>query len=191
MEYDARRSLHGERGLKPVHNSPPGRSTRRSLHGERGLKHPCLPACVHPCWSLPSWGAWIETQFPRLKTRLWYRRSLHGERGLKHNVRRCRRVVLWSLPSWGAWIETFTAAIFAWIVYPSLPSWGAWIETIHKVEEPSNAPRRSLHGERGLKRSWMSSHQPLCVYNSETPLSYNLECRAEENMVCSRLQIVA
>jgi hypothetical protein len=31
----------------------------------------------------------------------------------------------------------------------------------------------------------------LCVYNSETTPPNNLECKAEEKMVCLRIQIVA
>jgi hypothetical protein len=38
--------------------------------------------------------------------------------------------------------------------------------------------------------SRIAEQASICVYNSETTPPNNLECRAEENMVCSRIQMV-
>jgi hypothetical protein len=35
-----------------------------------------------------------------------------------------------------------------------------------------------------------ADREPLCVYNSETTPSNNLECKAEEKMACLRIQMV-
>ena len=57
----ARRSPHGERGLKYVGVKDNGKLERRSPHGERGLKFIFLRSlCIDLLVSLPSRGARIE-----------------------------------------------------------------------------------------------------------------------------------
>jgi len=56
------RSLHRERGLKPDSHVMVDLRLRRSLHRERGLKRRHLSATPQQAKSLPSPGAWIETQ---------------------------------------------------------------------------------------------------------------------------------
>jgi len=78
-----RRSLHRERGLKPLAPKTPHRKVGRSLHRERGLKHRANVSLGDFKASLPSPGAWIETSASALIAQT-FRRSLHRERGLKH-----------------------------------------------------------------------------------------------------------
>ena len=69
--------------------SEPGWGARRSPHGERGLK---LDASITALWgarSLPSRGAWIEMDLHGVQLCVGCRRSPHGERGLKSNAPVC------------------------------------------------------------------------------------------------------
>ena len=103
--------------------------------------------------SLPSLGAWIETDLNGQSGRClrWGDgRSLHWERGLKQITRNdnlsinvapfigsawieigncIHRRVATVAPSLGAWIENLDRPVCHWIVQ-SLPSLGAWIENI-------------------------------------------------------------
>ncbi len=106
-------------------------SACRSLHWERGLKHHRHAVRPVTFMSLPSLGAWIETDQHRNQCRQRQRRSLHWERGLKHGRVRLFNRRCMSLPSLGAWIETSR-----WIIFKRCPS------------------SRSLHWERGLKHSF-------------------------------------
>ena len=81
--YRLSRSLHWERGLKQDHVPLAHLGLSRSLHWERGLK-----LCPHGGvgkghGSLPSLGAWIETDQGGYGRRVVIGRSLHWERGLK------------------------------------------------------------------------------------------------------------
>jgi hypothetical protein len=49
---------------------------------------------------------------------------------------------------------------------------------------------RKLHLGSNPDNGEIQAVLSLCVYNSETTPPNNLECRAEENMVCSRIQMV-
>ena len=83
MRLAYRRSLHGERGLKPAESAGSSSRNSRSLHGERGLKQ----AYDAPMIAFEG-------------------RSLHGERGLKLYDDDLQDDGLPSLPSRGARIET-------------------------------------------------------------------------------------
>ena len=123
---------------------------RRSPHGERGLKFLAQPVKFFYFGSLSSWRAWIEILMPYRfaanvlslsSWRAWIEmfhtcvfvvmilcRSPHGERGLKSFFSADRQARLASLSSWRAWIEISPYP------YGSTPTHG-----------------RSPHGERGLK----------------------------------------
>ena len=104
-------------------------------------------------WSLPSLGAWIETEFSL--TRLYtVGRSLHWERGLKQSLQVCKIVGKESLPSLGAWIETFDEGLYV-LSQSALPSLGAWIETSAICHFIFALCCRSLHWERGLKHAYL------------------------------------
>ena len=118
------------------------RSARRSPHGERGLKFDEPMAELQATGSLPSRGTWIEIlclQQPAadvqslpsrgawIEISSWSRtcssascRSPHGERGLKFQLGYPVRKLHMSLPSRGAWIEMFEMAdiVLAIIVAP-------------------------------------------------------------------------
>ena len=78
--------------------------------------------------SLPSRGAWIEIPCPPAGS---------PRKG--------------SLPSRGAWIEIQAIVGGHCEECGSLPSRGAWIEISSKPAYSISLPRRSPHGERGLK----------------------------------------
>ena len=103
--------------------------------------------------SLPSRGAWIETQIVALyiAARVDERRSLHGERGLKLPTgMTARNIIRRSLHGErGLKPRSMRDDIIA---SASLPSRGAWIETVLACRSASLSGR-SLHGERGLKRA--------------------------------------
>ena len=80
----ARRSPHGERGLKYILNHfvyP--YYLCRSPHGERGLKYIKKRNKKIILESLSSRRAWIEIRDFCRKDRMEWSRSPHGERGLK------------------------------------------------------------------------------------------------------------
>ena len=100
---------------------------RRSPHGERGLKSTCFGISDRFSGSLSSWRAWIEIAQPQ-GARLPRRRSPHGERGLKCLLRVCMPLLRWSLSSWRAWIEIGCCGNEGKSNQESLSSWRAWIE---------------------------------------------------------------
>ncbi len=107
---------------------PPISTTNgRSPHGERGLK------------------SVEQAQFSKDTGR-----SPHGERGLKYQLPHPGRAEKGSLPPRGAWIEIsyFSSVVCGFL---SLPPRGAWIEILLIAFMVSSSPRRSPHGERGLK----------------------------------------
>ena len=110
----------------------------RSPHGERGLKFKRLRKYFDGKQSLPPRGAWIEMLFSALSN-LVLRRSL---------------------PPRGAWIEIASPRPIPPYTQRSLPPRGAWIE----IQEPQSIwqtlPRRSPHGERGLKYSGGTRSSP-------------------------------
>ena len=79
----ARRSPHGERGLKFFMGVRVLSYNRRSPHGERGLKSVLRYAASQLHASLSSRRAWIEMANRRLVNYSGICRSPHGERGLK------------------------------------------------------------------------------------------------------------
>ena len=83
VERGEGRSLHWERGLKPMLMRYAKKELGRSLHWERGLK-------------LDDDGLRIDP----------FCRSLHWERGLKLRIMWLLLHHVTSLPSLGAWIET-------------------------------------------------------------------------------------
>ena len=99
------RSPRGERGLKQTLITDKNPQSRRSPRGERGLKLAAYPSSDCPVPSLPTWGAWIETE-NIVKNATLQGRSPRGERGLKQiqSIQGC--MIVKSLPTWGAWIET-------------------------------------------------------------------------------------
>ena len=102
-------------------------------------------------WSLSSWRAWIEILKPLEATvggeslsswRAWIEIS-DSTVGLPWDAR--------SLSSWRAWIEIRMAGLCRSTASWSLSSWRAWIEMIRGSRACGPSPRRSPHGERGLK----------------------------------------
>ena len=79
------RSPPGERGLKRTCCSGRESFFSRSPPGERGLKHIDRAERRPSDWSLPAWGAWIETARHEPVRGLYSRRSPPGERGLKRS----------------------------------------------------------------------------------------------------------
>ena len=82
----------------------------RSLHWERGLKPLDYDDYIEDERSLPSLGAWIETWVTGKLRSSFSGRSLHWERGLKQMVNLLVDIFGKSLPSLGAWIETIPLA---------------------------------------------------------------------------------
>ena len=58
--------------------------------------------------------------------------------------------MLQSLPAWGAWVEMMFL-MTSCLDTKSLPAWGAWVEIRPRYLADHPWPRRSPHGERGLK----------------------------------------
>ena len=126
------------------------RSTGRSPHGERGLKSSGRVAFL-PCFAGRSPHGERGLKFDQLGQHGGgLGRSPHGERGLKFATASISTAVGGSLSSWRAWIE-----IGRQPVVPhgkkSLSSWRAWIEIAYWTRRNTTPPRRSPHGERGLK----------------------------------------
>ena len=101
---DARRRLHGRRGLKSFDVYNYTAFFRRRLHGRRGFKYAVLAALCRIKWSPPSRAAWIEMSYD----------------GEEHEI-------TVSPPSRAAWIEmSFTQKEPSSAGSP--PSGAAWIE---------------------------------------------------------------
>ena len=133
------RSPHGERGLKQDCGTGGNNLPRRSPHGERGLKLKAEYPDARDKMSLPTWGAWIETIDRRRR-----RRS-------------CR-----SLPTRGAWIETLVSRS-APLAPRSLPTRGAWIETLLSVAHCACAVSLPTRGAWIETEDGSSGHQSLGV----------------------------
>ena len=106
MKFSARRSPHGERGLKcfsaiiidELHASLPSRGAWIEII-ILAVSRTTAAA------SLPSRGAWIEIAYCINEAKVADSRSPHGERGLKWSVDKSVIICPQSLPSRGAWIE--------------------------------------------------------------------------------------
>ena len=126
------------------------RQARRSLHGERGLKYRYDVIEAEIKMSLPSRGAWIEIVAQALDCLGDCRRSLHGERGLKlyelHKHKSYQRRSLHGERGLKSYLCKIKRPLRS-----SLPSRGAWIEILYTQLCNAKQNRRSLHGERGLK----------------------------------------
>ena len=133
--------------------APSSAEARRSPHGERGLKLATYLAKANDASSLPTRGAWIEMSALPMWPPPSSSRSPHGERGLK--LRRgggCAGGAR-SLPTRGAWIEIMRVRTLPSPPWESLPTRGAWIEIPRGRGYDENYFSRSPHGERGLKCS--------------------------------------
>ena len=112
------------------------------------MLHPALCVSI-PLWSLPPRGAWIEIcpcrcarqGFPSLPPRGAWIEIIN---------KLCYRRPLVSLPPRGAWIEMIKVSHMP-SKNVSLPPRGAWIEIAFAWVCVISQPRRSPHGERGLK----------------------------------------
>ena len=78
---------------------------RRSPHGERGLKFSTYDAIAYIKESLSSRRAWIEIKKSEIKVKKPCGCSPHGERGLKSLERSPWKPLKTSLSSRRAWIE--------------------------------------------------------------------------------------
>ena len=110
--------------------------------------------------SLPTRGAWIEMY--RYNPNRVSGRSL-PTRGAWIEMIFIIRFLLGlarSLPTRGAWIEIVWCYNVA-MDRKSLPTRGAWIEIGLQARQPGKQPRRSPHGERGLKLFLLLSAQQI------------------------------
>ena len=124
---------------------------RRSPHGERGLKSiKRHDAPDTPGWSLSSWRAWIEIRIGYAIVIYWVSRSPHGERGLKFNTRFRKYLKKPSLSSWRAWIEMSRACSHTGVADCRSPHGERGLK-FGGDGRLSVLACRSPHGERGLK----------------------------------------
>ena len=102
--------------------------------------------------SLPSLGAWIETERMVIVKDYVLRRSLHWERGLKQRLSMRIAHTGESLPSLGAWIETYRCSDNC-ITSKQGRSlhWERGLKHDHCMPLDVVCTGRSLHWERGLK----------------------------------------